>query len=919
VGGLFAGASRPALSQAEGWRAGAGHLHRLHIVGLTSTLDRLTAALASRYTIERELGAGGMATVYLAEDLKHHRKVAVKVLRPELAATMGPERFLREIEVAARLQHPHILPLHDSGEAEGFLYYVMPYVQGESLRDRVARERELPIHDALRIVTEVADALACAHEQGVVHRDIKPENILLSGRHALVTDFGVAKAVSEATGRLKLTSVGVALGTPTYMAPEQAAADPKLDHRVDIYALGVVAYELLAGRPPFTGHTAQEILAAHLTRPPEPIRNFRGSVAPAVETIVLRCLEKHPADRWQTTSELVAQLEPLATPSGGMTPTHTVPVEAIRRRRIPMTGWVVGVALLLAAGLWFRGRGGGGGQAVVLGRRTAVTLDPGLELDPALSPDGKLLAYAAGPPNSMGLYVRQLDGGRTIRIIDDSVGGARSPHWSPDGNRIAFRSRRGIELVPSLGGPLKLVAERSGAHSPAWAPNGESLAYVYRDTLFQQALEGGPARVVAVGPELHSLAFSSDGRWIACASGNLAFVLDSRDLGNLAPSRIVLVPAAGGAPIPVTSDGALNNSPAWQPGQSALYFVSTREGGRDIYRVEIDGSGRPRRAPARISTGLNAHGISLSGDGSRLAYSVFTETVNVWSFPVPGGAAPGSIASASPVTTESQIIEDFSVSPDGRWLAFDSDRGGNQHIYRRRLDGGDVEQLTSGAWDDFFPVYSPDGAEIVFHSLRNGNRDLFTLPATGGAPVPVVTSPDQELTPTWSPDGRSIAYSRGPAGLDPARVVIAMVTRTANGWGEPRNLAEGGGRPVWSGDGKWVAYLDVRNGEVRVVSPVSGGPSELLIPAEHDGTVWRPDMIAWSADSRSCFVLAHTPAGVSAIWRADLDRRPPRLAVRFDDPSRQPARFGFRLSRGRFYLTLGNRQSDIWVADVNRQ
>ena len=208
---------------------------------MTDQLDRLKIALADRYRIEREIGRGGMATVYLAEDLKHHRQVAIKVLRPDLAATLGPERFLREIEVAAQLQHPHILPLHDSGEADGFLYYVMPFVEGQSLRDKLAKEGELPIGDAVRILRDVVDALTEAHAHGVVHRDIKPENILLRGRHALVTDFGVAKAVSEATGREKLTTAGVALGTPAYMAPEQAAADPHLDQRVDIYAVGAMA------------------------------------------------------------------------------------------------------------------------------------------------------------------------------------------------------------------------------------------------------------------------------------------------------------------------------------------------------------------------------------------------------------------------------------------------------------------------------------------------------------------------------------------------------------------------------------------------------------------------------------------------------------------------------------------------------
>ena len=232
---------------------------------MTDSLDRLREALADRYSIEREVGAGGMATVYLAEDVKHHRKVAVKVLRPDLAAALGPERFLQEIEIAAQLQHPNILALYDSGEADGFLFYVMPYIDGPSLRDKLAKEGELPIGEAVRILRDVVDALTEAHEHGVVHRDIKPENIMLRGRHALVTDFGVAKAVSEATGREQLTTAGIALGTPAYMAPEQASADPHLDQRVDIYAVGAVAYELLTGRPVFMGTTPQMILSAHCT------------------------------------------------------------------------------------------------------------------------------------------------------------------------------------------------------------------------------------------------------------------------------------------------------------------------------------------------------------------------------------------------------------------------------------------------------------------------------------------------------------------------------------------------------------------------------------------------------------------------------------------------------------------------------
>jgi serine/threonine protein kinase len=285
--------------------------------------DRVKAALADRYTIERELGAGGMATVYLAEDLKHHRRVAVKVLRPELTASIGADRFLREIEIAAQLQHPHIVPLYDSGQADFFLYYVMPRVEGESLREKLSREGELTVAQAVRVLWDVVDALGKAHSSGIVHRDIKPDNIMLSDRHALVTDFGVARAVNEAAGQRAPITGGIALGTPAYMAPEQAAGDPNVDHRADIYAVGTMAYEMLVGRPPFTGATSQMVVAAHLTQKPEPVRKHRPSVPHELSQLVMKCLEKDPADRWQSAEELLTQLEMLAIPTGGIPPTHT--------------------------------------------------------------------------------------------------------------------------------------------------------------------------------------------------------------------------------------------------------------------------------------------------------------------------------------------------------------------------------------------------------------------------------------------------------------------------------------------------------------------------------------------------------------------------------------------------------------------
>jgi serine/threonine-protein kinase len=265
---------------------------------VSASAERVAAALAGRYRIERELGAGGMAVVYLADDPRHGRPVAVKVMRSELAAALGPERFLREIRIAARLRHPNIVPLYDSGEADGLLYYVMPYIEGESLRDRLRRERQLPVDEALGIAREVADALAHAHEHELIHRDIKPENILLEGGHAVVADFGIARAVGSAATTQLTTATGLAIGTPAYMSPEQALGDAAVDARSDVYALGCVLYEMLAGEPPYTGPTPQAIVARQLAEPVRSLRIVREAVPDQLERAVMRALARVPADRF---------------------------------------------------------------------------------------------------------------------------------------------------------------------------------------------------------------------------------------------------------------------------------------------------------------------------------------------------------------------------------------------------------------------------------------------------------------------------------------------------------------------------------------------------------------------------------------------------------------------------------------------
>jgi serine/threonine-protein kinase len=339
----------------------------------------------------------------------------------------------------------------------------------------------------VRLLAEIAEALAAAHKQGVAHRDIKPDNILLSGRHAVVMDFGIAKAVSEATGRQQLTSAGVALGTPAYMAPEQATADPQLDHRVDIYALGVVAYEMLTGHPPFHGLSPQQTLAAHVTQAPAPVAQLRPGLARALDVVVMKCLAKRPADRYQTAEELVAALEPLATPSGGMTPTTTRPLEAVRRGRPALrTAGAAAIVAGLALIAWMASTRSLA-STVTIAQTAPVTNDPGLEIDPALSPDGTLIAYAAGPPLATRIYVRQVDGGRPVAIGDTTEVGQRWPKWSPDG-RGSLLLGTGMVALRSADRPGPRPGRCLGG--AAWSPDGGEIAYAQPEALFVKAESG---------------------------------------------------------------------------------------------------------------------------------------------------------------------------------------------------------------------------------------------------------------------------------------------------------------------------------------------------------------------------------------------------------------------------------------------
>jgi Tol biopolymer transport system component len=702
------------------------------------------------------------------------------------------------------------------------------------------------------------------------------------------------------------------------MAPEQATADPNVDHRADIYSAGVVAYELLAGRTPFQSSTPQQMLAAQVTETPDPVAKHRPGVSPQLDSIVMRCLAKRAADRWQTSSELLAAIEPIATPSGGMQPTSVrMAAATVAPKRTKLIAIAAGVAVV-AGGAWIALKGGGA-PSFTLGKTSQLTTEAGMEILPAISPDGKLLAYAAGTSLNTRIFVRPIAGGRTIQLTDDSVAVESSPQFSPDANQLLFLVRRGVSVASALGGPVKPVVPPSASSpvsSASWSPAGTEIVFARDDSVLVVAATGGTPRLVGTisgSGGFTACTWSPDGRWIACVQGNANYIRPSDLFGNIAPSHLRVFPAAGGESVLVSDDSTkLYQSPVWSPNSEELFFVSNRDGARDVFVQRIGRDGHRRGEAVRLTTGANAHSISLTADGTRLAYSVFTSQANLWALPIPSGS-PVTTDAAVQLTSSNQTIEAVRVSPDGKWVVFDSDLAGPGAIYRVPVNGGNTELLVSEQFAVFAGDLSPDGRELTYHSWRNGTRDIEVRPLNGGEAVRVTDTPAQESYPVWSPDGTSLAF------FDQAEPQSVMVVRRdrASGWGKPTAIGEGN-HVQWLPDGH-IVYLgratDIR-GEI-VISSADGSGKRVVHSPGANGPV--PARVAPSPDGKTIYFKRTGLRTGSEFWSVPVGGGAPKLLVRFSDPARPSNRFDFAVDAKRFYFRIEDRKSDIWVAELNKR
>ncbi|HSB54739.1 MAG TPA: protein kinase [Gemmatimonadales bacterium] len=846
---------------------------------MSDAIDRLRPALADRYTLERELGQGGMATVYLAQDRKHDRKVAIKVLRAELAAVIGAERFLREIKTIANLQHPHILGLIDSGEAlvegqgsrvEGqpskFVYYVMPFVEGESLRDRLTREKQLPIADAVRLASEVAAALDYAHRHGVIHRDIKPENVLLHDGSALVADFGIALAVSTA-GSTRMTETGMSLGTPHYMSPEQAMGEREITARSDVYALGAMTYEMLVGEPPFTGPTAQAIIAKVMTGEPASLTGQRKSVPPAVEDAVLTALSKLPADRFGSAAEFA---EALNGRPGAATVSRRAVTTPASRRTLGIVSTIATLAVLAAAALavkvWrpaplpvtrltldlpdlrvnhtgyygaafaiardgsriaFISRIGGGG--VGLGGITHLMVRDRWDLQPRpiggtdgadgpfFSPDGQWIGYIA---DGKVYKVAAAGGAQPVQLADGAnpilAGGA----WLEDG-RVVFSSPSfALMAVPSTGGATTMLVrppDNGGMIFPTALPRKDVLLVTRcGNNCAQQVLMAANLKTQALDTILRgaSRAFYLPNGFLVAALQDGSVVGAPFDVGALKFKRAPTALLSG-----VQSELTIIPEIAVADDGTMLYLPSSQTAGRAT-PAEVDRSGKGRVLDPSWLGRFNS--MTLSPDGRQVAVSIAEGT---------GGMLWVKQLDAGPltrVTFDGTINYRGTWMADGRTLSFSSDMHGPQtHLFRVRADGSDkpeqlfptdTSQIDEAAW-------SQDGQWVAYRTgTIAGVRDLYARRLQGDTTrLTIAAGPADEYMPAFSPDGKWIAYVSLESGREEVYVrPFPDVTRAR--W---QVSPSGGTSPVWAHSGRELFYL--APGDSLVSAAVTGTPDFQVI------------------------------------------------------------------------------------------
>ena len=772
--------------------------------------DRLTRSLAERYRIERELGQGGMATVYLAQDLKHDRQVAIKVLKPELAAVLGAERFVVEIKTTAALQHPHILPLFDSGEAGGFLYYVMPYIEGETLRDRLTRETQLGIDDAVRIATNVADALDYAHRHGVVHRDIKPENILLHDGRPMVADFGIALALSAAAGG-RMTETGMSLGTPHYMSPEQATADKDITSRADIYSLAAVLYEMLTGEPPHMGNSAQAVIMKIVTEEAQPVTRLRKSVPPHVAAAVAKALEKVPADRFVSAKEFA---EALNDPSftvrlAGVAAGRSSPAPSrIARLAIPLA---VALLLALVTGAWGWLRPSR--PAAVA--RYGLAFPPGQELFDggiqsfALAPDGSWIVYdGPGPSGGQQLWVKRRDTYSAVALPGTEHRGASAPTVSPDGRWIVFGSARELRKVPREGGsPVTIADSLSSLLGFAWLDDG---SIVYRD--LQNRLRrvpdaGGESKIVWAPPK------GSDGkpRLPTPLPRNQGIVFALCSDAACTRSGIELLDFASGQTRELIPD-ALE---AWYSSTGHLVYIR-RDGGVFAAPFDLKG-GRLTGASFPMLDGVQSSVIvpdfALSPSGSTLMIAG------------PAGSAGGTLSEAVWVTRDGAVTPvdpgwqflvggnaGRTLSPDGRRLALTINTPAGNDIWVKELDHGALSRLTGDAGSEIRPRWSPDGNSVLYMSSA---QMLLRRRADGTQPPDTLLRLAEPIYEAqWSRDGAWIVVRVG--GQDGQRDIWAQ--RVGRDTTAQRLLASDFDENAMalSPDNRWIAYQSTETGETEV-------------------------------------------------------------------------------------------------------